>query len=152
MGSFYQLPRGMYSYLPFIYTYDLYYFYDSDDPYTQVSDKEKIIDEWAKAVGDDISKKDIEVILYQAPPNMFLLSEMNNKLTFTFEGNTFINFLVLPENKSFLSYLTILKQMEFLEFYLSDNWSDQDRYSWFFDIGIQNKTFQWILYPIYQEM
>lgn len=120
LGSFYVHPFGMESYIPFTYTYNLYYSSNSDPFQT---DKKQLLSEWEKELGEKVKPKDIEVILYQASPNMFLLSNFYHKLQFTFEGNTFIDFILLPENKEYLDYMVILKQMEYLEFCLSDEWS-----------------------------
>ena len=109
IASFYRIPNGMESYLPFIYTFDSYYGTESDPLGTE---KMQIIDEWQSEIGTAVVRKDIEMILYQVTPNMFLLSYIYNKLNFTFEGNTFIQFLTKPQNTNYLNYVVTLKQTE----------------------------------------
>ncbi len=136
IASFYRIPNGMESYLPFIYTFDSYYGTESDPLGTE---KMQIIDEWQSEIGTAVVRKDIEMILYQVTPNMFLLSYIYNKLNFTFEGNTFIQFLTKPQNTIYLNYVVTLKQTEYLEFYLSDRWNED--YNRWFDNGIQSRMF-----------
>jgi len=138
MGSFFQIPYGMESYNPFIYTFDLYYSTDSDP---LQADREMILKEWQKETGDSVRIQDIEVILYQTTPNMFLLSCFYNKLNFVFEGNTFVEFLVKPANKAYLNYVEILKQMEYAEFYLNDPWRERNRWGSEDNVGMQNNLF-----------
>jgi len=136
IGSFFKVPKGMEAYQPFIYTYDSYYSSDSDPLKTEGS---QIVGEWLKETGDSVIRKDIEVVLFQVNPNMFILACLYNKLSYVFEGNTFMNFLLKPQNKEYLNYLILLKQIEYIEFNLSDNWDDS--YNRYYEYGVENSLF-----------
>ncbi len=138
VGSFFQFPSGMNPYMPFIYTFDLYYSTNSDP---LRADREMILQEWQKETGNSVQIKDIEVILYQVTPNTFLLPYYFNKLNIAFEGNTFVDFLVKPENKAFLDYVEIMKQMEYIEFYLNDPWRNNNSWGADGDEGAQDNLF-----------
>jgi len=137
-GSFFQYPNGMEPYKPFIYTFDLYYSTDSDP---LLSDRGKILEEWQIETGESVSIKDIEIILYQTSPNMFLHASYYNKLNYLFEGNSFIEFLTQSPNINYLRYIEIMKQMEYAEFYLNDPWLARDQWEWDETTGMQNNLF-----------
>ena len=137
MGSFYQIPYGMNAFIPFIYTYDQYYSSDSDPLRTE---KEHIITEWQNETGNQVTKKDIELVLYQSSSQMFLLSYIYHKLQYTFEGNTFITFLTNPNNSAYLEYIVALKQIEYIEFNLYNNWDNGSEGKWW-KTGINSDFF-----------
>ncbi len=136
LSSFYCIPSGMQAYMPFIYTYSRYYCSESD-PFN--TEKEQILDEWQNEIGPEVPRKDIELILYQASPNMFLMSYLYTKLNVTFEGNRFVDFITKPEHKAYLDYIVSMKQTEYIEYYLSDRWTEN--YNEWFNIGIQSHLF-----------
>jgi len=77
--------------------------------------------EWKKYTSDKASEKDIFEIQYKTPPSLFLNAyKLNNWQNF--KGNTFIQWLVLKENRAALHYMALAKQAEAVDILDADPW------------------------------
>lgn len=79
------------------------------------ADRRRNFDEWRAQLGKNITDADMEVILYQTAPDVFL----NTK---SFEGNTFMT--AISNNKAFKDYLIFAKKAEAMSFFESDPWGE----------------------------
>jgi hypothetical protein len=110
---------GMQSYRPFFYTPELMYAGYSPE---RNSDWQANCGEWKKNLGNKPELNDIYAILYQASPDMFLLAASDSTLHKTFEGNTFVETLLMHQNIEWLQYLIFAKQNEFNNFFIENPW------------------------------
>jgi hypothetical protein len=78
--------------------------------------------EWKKELGNKSTFYDIYAILYKVPADMFVYAFNEDLLPDVFEDNTFIEELLLPENKNLLNYLLLAKMAEYHENHDSDPW------------------------------
>jgi len=98
---------------PFKYSFN---YFNSYQPDPERYDQLKNCAEWQTKMGPQVSIKDIDLILYNTEPELFELAFTNNALSKIFSGNTFIQSLLLKENKDVLNYLTFAKEMEYFSF------------------------------------
>ncbi len=106
---------------PFYYTPDLW---NTSYPELANTDWEKNCREWQSDLSKNVELRDIYTILYKINPDVFFLAYDDGKLKEFFEGNTFIEFLLLPNNKEWLDYLVFAKQNEFNNQFIDDPWGD----------------------------
>ncbi|CAN5453897.1 hypothetical protein BH10BAC6_BH10BAC6_12660 [soil metagenome] len=78
------------------------------------------VDDWMHVLGATVKRTDVETILYKTSPEAFFTSMYGTSSAFRFPHNTFISFLVKPENSHVLKYIMLAKEMERLE--LSATW------------------------------
>lgn len=104
---------------PFYYSASYFNTYTPDP---EAIDQDANCREWQEKVGNLVSLNDITLLLYHTPPETFKFSYQNKSLAKTFEGNTFINYLLKPEHKELLRYLDFAKQMEYSNFKTWGKW------------------------------
>lgn len=93
-------------------------FYYSADNYFQTyisSKRDNILNckEWQKELGENVTWEDVYKLQYETEAQKFQIAFQNKSLKETFEGNTFIQALVLPKNKAFLDYFADAKLTEY---------------------------------------
>ncbi|MFN8256066.1 MAG: hypothetical protein U0W24_10285 [Bacteroidales bacterium] len=106
---------------PFYYTSE---YWNRSFPSIVNNDWEANCREWQAETDISTDTRDIYCILYKVSPDMFFLAYNNGNLNSTFLDNTFINFLLKPENKEWLDYLVFAKKNEFNNQFLSDPWGN----------------------------
>lgn len=116
----------LYGYQAFYYTPD---FLNGYLPAFNNNDRTRNCEEWQSLLNSSIKINDIFTILYKVEPDMLILAYDDHKLNETFEGNTFIEQLLLEKNKKWLDYLIFAKKNEFNNQYIYDPWSE----NWFYD-------------------
>jgi hypothetical protein len=103
---------------PFYYSADLYYYtsgpgFPDSDFFTENSFSELRhlnCQEWRKKLGKQIKENDIYIILYETDSEEFIKAYETKSLAKKFKRNTFINNLVLHENKEFLDCVLFAKK------------------------------------------
>jgi hypothetical protein len=92
--------------------------------------------EWKEELENKTTLFDIYAILYKVPADMFVYAFGEEMLDDVFEGNTFVEELLQPENKNLLNYLFLAKMAEYHENHDADPW----RTGKIFDENIFTKT------------
>ncbi|MBC7508901.1 MAG: hypothetical protein H7320_09160 [Ferruginibacter sp.] len=77
--------------------------------------------EWKKYTNNKASEKDIYVVQYQTPPQLFLDAYTLNNWQ-GFKGNSFIQWLALKQNRTALDYMALAKQAEAVDILNADPW------------------------------
>jgi len=111
---------GMWSYRPFYYTPEIMY---ADFSPERNGDWLANCKEWNALLGNKLILNDVYSILYQVSPEMFMLAYEDKNLKESFDGNTFIENLLLPKNKEWLDYMVFAKKNEYNNQYIDDPWN-----------------------------
>ncbi len=95
---------------------DYAYSLDLISEFTQISDRDQKQNcrEWIAKLGGNIKIDDVYTILYQTESEVFQNALESKKLTTIFKDNSFAASLNLPKNKPFLNYISIAKEMEYI--------------------------------------
>jgi hypothetical protein len=78
------------------------------------------VDDWMKVLGSSVRRKDVETILYKTEPEDFFAVMHSKSGLMRCSPNSFIAYVMKPENVHVLNYITLAKEMERLE--LSSTW------------------------------
>jgi hypothetical protein len=116
------MTQQMQAYFPFVYTAELF----NSNSIVSENDRKRNINEWVKQFENPVRAEDIDVILYKTDPELFYLHAERKTLKKFFEGNTFIEELLKPENKDFYNYLMVSKAIEYKEAQYIDPWTKPD--------------------------
>ncbi|CAD0006347.1 hypothetical protein FLAT13_03274 [Flavobacterium salmonis] len=101
--------EGFFKLTPFYYSADSYYSTNT----ISNADQELNCLEWKKKLGNQINKNDVYFVLYQTDAEVFQNAYENKALKDVFARNTFIETLLMPQNKAFLDYILFAKKMEY---------------------------------------
>jgi hypothetical protein len=83
------------------------YLYRADMRLAKESYQEQNVDEWFKETNGKVNKQDIDKLLYNTNAHTYL-----SELATGAESKGFMRFLVQPQNKELLRYMTLSKKME----------------------------------------
>ncbi len=78
------------------------------------------VDDWMKVLGSSVRRKDVETILYGTAPEEFFAVMYGRSGPARYSDNSFITYVLKPENVHVLNYIMLAKEMERLE--LSSTW------------------------------
>ena len=112
---------GMSSMWPFQYTMQSSYYnsYDRDehnestDPNSE--DRYRNCEEWLSQCDKTVKIEDIYKIQYKTDGYLYVKSDEENKMAENFPDNTFVKFLLKPQNKDLYNYMLYAKQIEIME-------------------------------------
>lgn len=107
---------------PFHYSHDRYATFNQT---AYASERSINIEEWWKYGKQTFSKKSIGIMQYEVSAEDFLNAYNTNDYS-AFEGNDFLEFLLMKENKDALLYFAFAKQVESAQFRNNaweDNWN-----------------------------
>ncbi|MBS1561124.1 MAG: hypothetical protein JSS89_05925 [Bacteroidetes bacterium] len=78
------------------------------------------VDDWMEVLGSSVRRKDVETILYGTAPEEFFAVMYGGSGPSRYSDNSFITYVLKPENVHVLNYILLAKEMERLE--LSSTW------------------------------